>query len=379
MTLLLNEEQQQLKDSAKSFVDDQWQLNQLRLNRATPKAGTINTELWQQMVELGWAAIPFPEEFGGLGLGYAELGIVMEEAGRKLLISPLLSSVVLSGSAIELAGSVDQKTEHLPKICDGSGLYAMAYQETSRHEPNNVHAALTKSDGGYQLTGHKQLVINGGSADQLVVVCRSSGDAGDRDGLSLVLVDSAAAGVSIANNLLLDSTPSANITFKNVQISPEHILGEVGNAAEVLDEVYARAAIALSADMLGGIQSAFDMTLEYLKVREQFGAKIGSFQGLKHRAGRWFCEVELSKSIVLKALRSIDSGSGDLGRISNACKARCTDTYQLSGKEGIQMHGGIGVTDEHDIGLYFKRARVTEIVLGDASFHADQFATTSGY
>ena len=164
-----------------------------------------------------------------------------------------------------------------------------------------------------------------------------------------------------------------------MQISSEDILGEIGNAAEVLDEVYARAAIALSADMLGGIQSAFDMTLEYLKVREQFGAKIGTFQGLKHRAGRWFCEVELSRAIVLKALRSIDSGSSNLARVSNACKARCTATYQLSGKEGIQMHGGIGVTDEHDIGLYFKRARVTEILLGDASFHTDQFATASSY
>lgn len=379
MTLILNEEQQQLKDSAKSFVDDKWQLNQLRQNRAAPKAGTIDAELWQQMVDLGWAAIPFPEEFGGLGLGYAELGIVMEEAGRKLLISPLLSSVVLSGSAIELAGNADQKAEHLPKICDGSGLYAMAYQETSRHEPDNVHAALSKSDAGYSLSGHKQLVINGGSANHLVVVCRSSGEAGDRDGLSLVLVDVEAKGVSIANNLLLDSTPSANITFKDVQIAPENILGDVGNAAEVLDDVYARAAIALSADMLGGIQSAFDMTLEYLKVREQFGAKIGTFQGLKHRAGRWFCEVELSRSIVLKALRSIDSDSSNLTRVSSACKARCTDTYQLSGKEGIQMHGGIGVTDEHDIGLYFKRARVTEILLGDASFHNDQFATASGY
>ena len=185
--------------------------------------------------------------------------------------------------------------------------------------------------------------------------------------------------MSIANNLLLDSTPSANITFKGVRISPEDVLGEIGDASEVLDEVYARAAIALSADMLGGIQSAFDMTLEYLKVREQFGAKIGTFQGLKHRAGRWFCEVELSRAIVLKALRSVDSASSDLARVSNACKARCTATYQLSGKEGIQMHGGIGVTDEHDIGLYFKRARVTEILLGDASFHTDQFATASRY
>ena len=151
MTLILNEEQQLLKDSARSFVDDRWQLNQLRQNRASPKTGAIDTELWQQMVELGWAAIPFPEEFGGLGLGYAELGIVMEETGRKLLISPLLSSVVLSGSAIELGGNNDQKAEHLPRICDGSRLYTMAYQETSRHEPENVHAALTKIDGGYQL------------------------------------------------------------------------------------------------------------------------------------------------------------------------------------------------------------------------------------
>jgi alkylation response protein AidB-like acyl-CoA dehydrogenase len=218
MTLILSEEQQQLKDSVKGFIEGQWQLNQLRKDRKSPQNSSIDAELWQQMVDLGWAAIPFPEEFGGLGLGYAELGIVLEEAGSKLLISPILSSVVLSGSAIELAGNNEQKTKHLPNICGGNALYAMAYQETARHEPYNVNAALTKTDTGHILNGHKQLVINGSSSDYLIVVCRSAGNAGERYGLSLVLVNSSAAGISIANNLLLDSTPSSNVTFKNVEI-----------------------------------------------------------------------------------------------------------------------------------------------------------------
>ena len=165
MTLILSEEQQQLKDSVKGFIEGQWQLNQLRKDRKSPKNSSIDAELWQQMVDLGWAAIPFPEEFGGLGLGYAELGIVLEEAGSKLLISPILSSVVLSGSAIELAGNNEQKTKHLPNICGGNALYAMAYQETARHEPYNVNATLTKTNTGHILNGHKQLVINGSSSD----------------------------------------------------------------------------------------------------------------------------------------------------------------------------------------------------------------------
>ena len=229
------------------------------------------------------------------------------------------------------------------------------------------------------LNGKKQLVLNGGSTDHLIVLARSAGGTKDRDGLSFVLIDTQSTGVIVKNNLLIDGSSVANVHFDNVSVDASAFIGDVGAAADVLDAVLSRAAIALSAEMVGGMTTAFDMTLEYLKVREQFGAKIGSFQGLKHRAARWFCEVELSKSITLQALRSIDESADDLLKIASACKARTSNTFHLSGNEGVQMHGGIGVTDEHDIGLYMKRARVCEMLLGDAIYHTSRYAGLSGY
>ncbi|MBA59834.1 MAG: acyl-CoA dehydrogenase [Gammaproteobacteria bacterium] len=379
MSLLLNEEQTLLKDSAKSFTDENTDLEAMREKRSRSRIAEINKDLWQKIIELGWTAIPFSEEYGGLGLGYAELGIVMEELGRGLVDVPLFSNIVLAGSVIDVAGSQEQKKQLLPKIIDGSTFISLAYQEGARHAPYDVSSALEPDPKGFVLNGKKQLVLDGGSANHLIVVARSSGKKNDRGGLSLVIVDAQQEGVSVKNNLLLDSRRVANIEFRNVIVSTDNVIGGIGESADTLDKIYTRAAVALSAEMLGGAQRAFDITLEYLKVREQFGAKIGSFQGLKHRASRWFCEVELSKSIVLKALRAIDSDDPEQKRLAHACKARTSSTYHLSGIEGVQMHGGIGVTDEHDIGLYMKRARVTELLLGDAAYHADQFAKLSGY
>jgi alkylation response protein AidB-like acyl-CoA dehydrogenase len=379
MNLLLTEEQQLLKDSATGFATAQRDLNKLRRSRSNATTPQFDAAQYQQMVDLGWTAIVFPEDLGGLGLGYAELGIVLEELGRHLIHSPLLSSVVLGGSTLLLGGSDAQKSAVIPKICDGSQTLSLAYQESQRHAPYAIDTRLVSQGSGYSLTGDKQLVVDGGTADLLLVVARSSGQAGDRDGLSIVMVDPRAKGVSVKNNLLLDGSRSANVTFDNVSINPDAVLGSIGDAADVYDEVMLRAAAAVSADMVGGIQYAFETTMEYLKVREQFGVKIGTFQGLKHRAARWFCEVELSKSIVLQALRAIDDQDENRAKIVSACKARTSKTYHLAGNEGIQMHGGIGVTDEHDIGLYMKRARVTEILFGDATFHRSRFASLSGY
>lgn len=378
-TLILTEQQQLLKDSATSFASDHTDLNKLRNARSDAKNAQLDRALYAQIAELGWPAIAFPENLGGLGLGYAELGIVLEELGRGLISTPLISSVVLGGSAVQLTGSASQKSSLIPQVCAGTLLLSMAYQESARHEPYNIITSLEPSGDGYTLNGTKQLVLLGGSADQLVIVARSSGVVGERSGLTMLLVETNATGVHIKNNLLIDGTSSANIEFENVPVPAEAILGTVGTAADAYDAIMARGAIALSAEMVGGIQTTFDTTLEYLKVREQFGAKIGTFQGLKHRAARWFCEVELSKAITLEALRAIDDENPDLVKIASACKARTSDTFDLSGKEGVQMHGGIGVTDEHDIGLYMKKARVSEMLFGDATYHTDIFATAAGY
>lgn len=378
MVLVLSEEQELLRDSARDFAGNAIEVDWLRKVREQGAAG-FDRDVWRQMAELGWTAIPFAEEVGGLGLGYAEAGVVLEELGKALAVTPYLSSVVLGGGAVDLGGSAEQKAEILPGVCDGTTLLTLAYQETARHDPYAIETSAVKTDGQWVLNGRKQLVLDGGSADRIAVAARSSGAPGDRSGLTLFLVDAGAAGLDVKPGLLLDSRSAAHVALNDVTVGEDAVIGEVDGGAEILDRVFERAAVALSAEMLGGIQEAFDRTVEYLKEREQFGAKIGSFQGLKHRAARWFCEVELTRSIVMQALRAIDDGAENLAEIVSTCKARASDAFRLSGQEGIQMHGGMGVTDEADIGFFLKRARVSELLLGDSAFHRNQFAELKGY
>ena len=379
MSLVLTEEQELLQDAARDFVNDQCSVDGLRKLRDDRDHPGFDPKLWKEMAELGWAGIPFPEEHGGAGLGNAELGVVLEELGRRLVVTPFLSTVLLGGGAILAGGSEAQKSSILPGVCNGETILALACQENPRHAPHHV-ATTAKPDGdGFVLDGRKTLVVDGAGADHLIVVARTSGNVGDRDGITLFLVDPAGAGVSRERTFLIDSRSAANIQLSGVRVGADAVLGSVDRGADVLDPVLDQAAAALSAEMLGGIEAAFAQTVAYLKEREQFGVKIGTFQGLKHRAARWFCEVELTRSIVLKTLRAFDSGAENSAELASACKARASDTFRLSGEEGIQLHGGVGVTDEEDIGFYMKRARVSELLLGDSTFHRDRFAALRGY
>jgi acyl-CoA dehydrogenase len=379
MPLVLNEEQQLLQDSARDFATNRCEIDWLRKVRSDSDTIGYDTEVWQQMVELGWTAIPFAEDVGGLGLGYAEVGVVLEELGRRLAVTPYLSSVVLGGGVVDLGGSDAQRLAILPGVCEGTTLLAFAYQETQRHEPYVVTTTAQQSGDGYLLAGRKVLVLDGAAADQLIVLARTSGGSEDRNGLTLFLVDPKAAGVEVTRGLLLDSRSAAHLTLDNVSVGADAVIGSVDGAADVIDEVFDRAAVALSAEMLGGVQESFERTVEYLKEREQFGAKIGTFQGLKHRAARWFCEVELTRAIVAQALRAIDDKDAKRAELASTCKARASDAFRQSGQEGIQMHGGMGVTDEADIGLFLKRARVSELLLGDSAFHRARFAQLRGF
>jgi alkylation response protein AidB-like acyl-CoA dehydrogenase len=379
LSLILTQEQSLLQESAASFARDMRDLRGLRRRRDGVQDSVGDPSLWQQIVDLGWPAIPFDESFGGLGLGYAELGIVMEEMGRHLLHTPMLSSVVMFGGIVSKAGTQRQKEMILPGVCDGSRLGTFAYQESARHNPYAVSTRLVQDGDGYRLSGQKRLVLDGGAASDYVVLARESGESADRDGLVLVMIPADDERVVVRNQQLLDGRSVANISFHNVAVSEDQLLGNRDDVPDIVDDIFAKTAVILSAEMTGGIQSTFEMTLKYLKTREQFGSKIGSFQGLKHRAARWFCELELSKAIVLEALRAIDSDSEEMIKLASVCKARVSDTYHLSGKEGIQMHGGIGVTDEHDVGLYMKHGWVTEILFGDSLYHRLKFAGAQGY
>ena len=376
MPLVLNEDQNMLKDSAKSFCTDMTPITQLRKLRDGKDEYGFDQDAWKQMVELGWAGIIVPEEFGGLGFGHIGLGVVMEECGRMLTASPLFATAVLGTTAILCGGTQEQKSSLLGQVVAGELLMALALEETPHHNPYGIETTAKKSKSGYKVTGSKKFVLDGHVANKLVVVARTGGKPGDRNGLTLLLVDRDAAGVSVARTIMADSRNAANIEFKGAEGT---LLGKAGKGAELLDRVLDTGRILLSAEMLGGIQECFDRTVEYLKTREQFGVPIGSFQALKHRAAQMFCEVELSKSVVLEALSALDEDSSQIPELASLAKARLNDTYNLVSSEGVQMHGGIGMTDEYEIGFFMKRSRVCEHTLGNSAFHRDRYGQLQGY
>ena len=369
MPLVLNEEQNMLKDSARDFCSKKMPITQLRKLRDSRDETGFSRESWQEMVELGWAGIAIPEALGGLGFGYLGLGVVMEEMGRTLAASPMMSTAVLGATAIQLAGTDEQQSSLLPQIASGDLITALCMEEGPHHRATGFSSSANRTADGYSISGSKQFVLDGHVADQLIVVAVVDGEAG------LFLVDGTARGVTRKRTFIADSRNAANISFDQ---APGQRLGS-GDAADALERVLDTGRIALAAEMLGGSLECFERTLEYLKTREQFGVPIGSFQALKHRAAQMFCEVELSRSVVMEALSALDESASGIGKLASLAKARLTDTYNLVSSEGVQMHGGIGMTDEHEIGFFMKRARVCEHTLGNAAFHRNRYGELEGY
>ena len=381
MPMILNEEQNMLRDSARDFCSNSMPISQLRKLRDDRSADGFDRDTWKAMVQLGWAGIPFPESCGGLAFGYKGLGVVTEETGRTLGASPLFASVWVCGTALNLGGSDAQKAQLLPGICAGERLMALAIEESHRHQPYGATMTAEPSGEGFVLNGRKVFVLDGHVADQLIVVARSSGAPGERDGLSLFIVDSHAPGVDVRRTGMVDSRNAANVELANVRVGPAALLGSDGAGADILDPTLDIARIGMAAEMLGGLQECFERTVAYLKEREQFGVPIGSFQALKHRAANMFCEVELSKSCVLEALTALDEArdAGEIARLASLAKTKVGETYNLVSREGIQMHGGIGMTDEFDIGFFIKRAAVSEQTFGDINFHRNRYGELEGY
>ena len=381
MAMILNEEQTMLKDSAKDFCATNTPIGQLRKLRDEANADGFDRATWGSMVELGWAAIPWDEEHGGLAFGYKGLGVVTEESGRTLTASPLYASIWVGGTVINVAGSDAQKAELLPQLAAGEMLLALALEESHKHNPYGISTTATANGDGYTLDGSKTFVLDGHVADKLIVVARSSGEAGSRQGLSLFMVDREAQGVTVTRTLMADSRNAANVVLSGVQVGSDALIGELDKAADALDQALDIARIGLTAEMLGGIQECFERTVEYLKERKQFGVAIGSFQALKHRAADMFCEIELSKSCVLEALTALDEGRDreEIAKLASLAKAKVGETFNLVSREGIQMHGGIGMTDEFDIGFFIKRAAVAEQTFGDVNFHRNRYGELEGY
>ncbi len=381
MPMILNEEQNMLKDSAKDFCSNSAPIAQLRKLRDEEAPDGFDRPTWEAMVELGWAGIPWPEEYGGLAFGYKGLGVVTEETGRTLAASPLYATVWVAGTAINIGGSEAQKSELLPRISSGELLLALALEESHRHAPYAIATTAAASDGGFVLNGAKTFVLDGHVADTLLVAARASGSANDRAGISLFLVDASSDGVTVERARMVDSRNAANVELNGVRVGADAVIGELDKGADVLDPTLDIARIGLSAEMLGSLQECFERTIAYLKEREQFGVPIGSFQALKHRAADMFCEVELAKSCVLEALTALDEsrGADEVAKLASLTKAKVGETFHLVSREGIQMHGGIGMTDEFDIGFFIKRAAVTEQTFGDVNFHRNRYGELEGY
>lgn len=381
MPMILTEDQNILKDTAKEFCSEKAPISQLRKLRDDESPTGFDEETWKAMVELGWAAIPFPENYGGLDFGYKGLGVVTEETGRTLAASPLFSTVWVCGTAIDLGGSDDQKSELLPKIANGEILMALALEESHKHSPYGVSLRASEDADGYSLSGKKTFVLDGHVANKLIVVARTSGEVGDRDGLTLFVVDRETDGIVVTRTFMVDSRNAANIEFESVGVGSDCVLGEIGCGADVLDPTLDIARIGISAEMLGSAQECFDRTIQYLKERVQFGVPIGSFQALKHRAANMFCEVELSKSVVLEALTALDEKreASDVAVLASLAKSKVGEMFHTVSREGIQMHGGIGMTDEFDIGFFLKRSAVTEQTFGDVNFHRNRYGELQGY
>ena len=377
--LVLTEEQQLLQSTAADFARQSLPVSRLRALRETGDG--FSRDLWREMGNLGWPGMLLPEEYGGLGLGYADAVVVLEELGKALAPEPFLSTVLLAGNAVLLGGSAAQKQEILPRVASGEAVLAFAHHEPrARHRMHHVATrAAAQSDGSFTISGVKDVVLDGAAAERLVVSARTSGANDDRDGISLFLVDPHAPGVTVTRQQLVDHRAAALVSLDGVKVLADAQVGTLGKGADVIDATLDRATVGLCAEMLGGMVRAAEMTFAYLKERKQFGVVIGTFQALKHRAARMFIEIELGRSVVMAAARALDEGSRDAAMLVSVAKARLSEGYVLVASESVQMHGGIGMTDEHDVGFYLKRARAAEILLGDAPYHRDRYAKLQSY
>ena len=379
MALVLNDEQTMLRDNARGFLAKNAPIAHLRALRDNRDALGFSRALWKNFVEMGWAGILVPQDYGGLGLGHVEAGVVMEELGRTLTPSPFLSTAVLAATAIARAGTDKQKEKYLPQIVAGELIATLAVDETAKHHPDQIAMTAARTGKDFKLSGAKTFVIDGHVANLLIVAARTAGKAGDTTGLTLFIVDANAPGVRAERTATVDTHNAARITFEDVKVGADNVLDKVDAGWDALEGVLNVGRAAVAAEMVGNSEEAFGRTVAYLKERKQFGKAIGEFQALQHRAAHLYCELEVTRAAVLKALQTLDGNFANAGAAVAVAKARAGSTATLAVQEGVQMHGGIGMTDEFDIGLFMKRVRVCNELFGDSNFHADRLARMNRY
>ncbi|MCP4039840.1 MAG: acyl-CoA dehydrogenase [bacterium] len=380
MNLALTEEQQLIAETAADFMREKSPVSRFRELRDSGDEVGYSKALWKEMAELGWAGIPFSEKNGGADMGMAELITVLEAVGASLAPEPFISSVLLGGHALHVAGNEEQKKAWLDTMIEGDKRLALAVQEAgTRYDLAKVATRAERDGEGYRLSGQKIQVIDGHAADAFIVSARTSGEGNDESGITLFIVSADAAGLVRTRQHRVDHRGTAIVDLDGVSVDAAARLGEEGGGLAILREVVDVATVGLCAEMLGGMKQAFESAMQHLKEREQFGVVIGTFQALKHRAVRLFMEIELCRSSVMAAARALDEGKSDAAQLVSLAKARCSDAYVHVANESIQFFGGVGVTDEYDVGFYLKRARVAELTFGDANFHRDRWASLRGY
>ena len=375
MPLFLNDEQTMLRDTARDFVAEHAPVAHMRRLRDAGDASGFDRALWKQFAEMGFTGILIGEEAGGLGLGHVEAGVVLEEIGRNLSPSPFLSTAVAAVSALD--GSAHAQ-RWFPGILAGETVVALAIDEAPKHR-DAVAMRAERAGNGFRLTGAKQFVTHGHVADLLIVAARTAGGADDAEGVTLFAVPAGAAGLTATPERLADASIAARLSFDGVLVDGDAVIGDVDAGREPLGRLLRAGRTGAAAELLGVGGGAMDMTIGYLRQRKQFGVTIGSFQALQHRAAHLYAELEVARAAVLKAQQLLDAGDVAADGAVSVAKAMAGLATTLAVQEGVQMHGGIGMTDEYDIGFFMKRGRVLAEMFGDANFHADRIAVEAGY
>ena len=380
MQYSLNEEQQLLQDSARKLLDLRSPVSAARALRDNADESGFSRELWSEVAELGWSGILVPEALGGVDLGYVAAGIIAEQCGRTLAALPFLSTAVTAVSALLQGGTAQQQQSLLPRIAAGECLVALAIDERSRHAPQSISSAVVAQSDGYRLSGRKIFVLDGHVADYLIVSARLTGTASGTGGpTALFLVESGSPGVEIERTCTIDGRNAADVRLSDVRLTDEHRLSRDRTGQQLLDSVLDAARALLAAELVGIARECLHRTSQYLCQRKQFGKKLAEFQALQHRLAHLFCEVELAVSIAHAACGAIQENHEDSSTLVSAAKAKCGEVATLAASEALQMHGGIGMTDELDIGLFVKRARSAGETYGDVAFHRDRVARSYGF
>jgi alkylation response protein AidB-like acyl-CoA dehydrogenase len=374
---LLTDDQKMLQETAASFLAEKGAISkQLRHWREINCPDGFGHDLWKQFAELGLTGISIPESHGGLGLGATEAALVLEEIGRNLTPSPFLTTAIASVRAIEGTAHADR---WFPAILSGEAVLGLAIDEGPRHNPQATALEAKRQGNGFVLNGAKQFVVQGGSADMIITAARTGGSPGEREGITLFAVPKDAAGLTSENLALVDSSKAARLTFENVSLDADAVIGEVDGGWAPLSRALAAGSAGAAAELVGVASGASTMTLDYLRQRKQFGKLIGEFQSLQHRAAHLYSEIEIARAAAFKAAQLIDSGDERAELYVSVAKAKAAEVANFAVREGVQMHGGIGMTDEHDIGLFMKREAVLGELFGDVYYHRDRVAEFSGY